>query len=107
MPPGGSLRARGRSLGLAIAGHRGAADQAVEELGGDLFCEAARRTAVSGVVPAIQPVERPEEGHRGDMKVPVITDAVGYDFLSAFGLLSADIHTGDLITFSLNVRGII
>ena len=37
----------------------------------------------------------------------VITDAAGYDYLSAFGLGSADITAGDLPTLSLQVRGII
>ena len=37
----------------------------------------------------------------------VITTAAGYDYLSTFGLGSADITAGDLPTLSLTVRGII
>lgn len=37
----------------------------------------------------------------------VITTEAGYDYLSTFGLLSADITAGDLPTLSLTVRGII
>ncbi len=37
----------------------------------------------------------------------VITSAAGYDYLSAFGLGSADITAGDFPTLSLSVRGII
>lgn len=37
----------------------------------------------------------------------VITTEAGYDYLSAFGLGSADITAGDLPTLSLNVRGLI
>jgi len=37
----------------------------------------------------------------------VITDAAGYDFLSAFGLLTGDVTVGDLCHLSLSVRGMI
>lgn len=37
----------------------------------------------------------------------VITTAAGYEYLSAFGLGSADVTAGDLFTLSLNVRGLI
>jgi len=37
----------------------------------------------------------------------VITTEPGFDYLSAFGLMSADITAGDLATLSLEVRGII
>lgn len=37
----------------------------------------------------------------------VITDKPGYEFLSAFGLLTADITAGDLCTLSMSVRGIV
>lgn len=36
----------------------------------------------------------------------VVTDAAGYDFLSAFGLLTGDVTAGDLCNLSLSVRGI-